>query len=622
MQQPASSTQATERYTNLCDRAVAFIEEQGGTVHEDVLIGHVFGSTGSAAIWRPLLRNVLEPDERVLFRANGEWFLPTVPSSLPPDHRLLPDFVAIDVETTGLQAHRHRIIEVALLRYRDGVLARRYETLLNPGRNVPVFITKLTTIRNEDVADAPAFADIAQDVLDFVGSDIIVGHNVAFDISFLNTELDRVSMPKLVNDRIDTMGLATRLLKEIRKPSLDRIASMVGLNPRGVHRAGGDAKLTAEVAMRLMSKPGVYIMRDVRGEIVYVGKAKNLRNRVNSYYSQPIGITRKMDGLIENVTRIDHQVVGSEIEALLLESQLIHRYQPRYNVALKKSEHYPYIKVDTSNPWPRVSLVRRRQDDHARYYGPYTSATSARRTVDVINGALPLRTCTRTFRNAKSYGRPCMLLDLGQCLGPCTGKADRDAYQGHVKAVLDLLEGRDDGMYRQLHTQLEEAAEALDFERADRIRKNILNLTAILGEQQRTRDAESLLNLALVLPGVTTEREVWLMLHGVLWARLAVDDDLEARLAASLARAQGWTPPPRNHDDVDEVGMLTRFLFRNADNPALVMFRPEVANAAEIAAQVLAVEDTDIAALDVKKVISAEENCESDRPDVDTDADT
>src|SRR5690606_29011153 len=128
---------------------------------------------------------------------------------------------------------------------------------------------------------------------------------------------------------------------------------------------------------------------------VYVGKAKNLRDRVSSYYSQPIGYTRKMDGLIEAVKQIDHVVVGTELEALLLESQLIRRLQPRYNTALKRTEHYPYIKVDVTNPWPRVMVAKGIKDDGARYYGPYRSANSARKTVDVINQVLPLRTCTR-----------------------------------------------------------------------------------------------------------------------------------------------------------------------------------------------------------------------------------
>lgn len=666
MDQSTEQSEETQRYANLCDRAVAFVEERGGAVPEELLIDYVFGSSGSTAIWRPLLRNVLESDDRIFFRANGEWVVPADNQPFTGDTLLLPDFVAVDVETTGLQASRHQIIEVAILRYRAGILERRYESLLNPGRAIPAFITKLTTIRNEDVCEAPAFADIAQDVLDFIGEDIIVGHNVGFDIGFLNAELDRAGHPKLINERIDTMGLATRLLREIRKPSLDRVASMVGLNPRGIHRAGGDAKLTAEVAMRLMAeaasqgisnvdrlksishvpdqrvrddvgraravmdrslaqslpkKPGVYIMRDARSEIVYVGKAKNLRNRVNSYYSQPIGLTRKMDGLIESVTQIDHHVVGSEIEALLLESQLIHRYMPRYNTALKKSEHYPYIKVDLANAWPRVSLVRSLKEDGARYFGPYTSGNSARKTVDVINSALPLRTCTRSFKNAKSYGKPCMALDLHQCMGPCTGKVNRDEYYKHVHAVVDLLDGKDDAMYLRLQEQLEDAAEHLDFERADRIRRNILNLTSILGEQQRTRDADAIMNLALVLPGSEIgSREVWLILHGRLWARFRIDPtwvdvagDLEERLLRSLIRARENRMTPRSHHEVDEAGLLTRFLFRNESSPAMIMLtvdqngdvsdKPE-----ELVQRILSVSDDDVAALDVNKPTKTDES--------------
>ena len=660
-----------ERYTALCDRAVAFVEDKGGVVNEDVLIDHVFGSSGSATIWRPLLRTVLETDERVVFRANGEWFIPQNEMA-DPQQLLLGDFVALDVETTGLQPSRHKVIEVALLRYRNGVLAQRYESLLNPGRRIPEFITRLTTIRNEDVAEAPVFESIAQDVLDFIGDDIIIGHNVGFDIGFLNAELDRVSKPKLINERIDTMGLATRLLREIRKPSLDKVAVAVGLNSRGVHRAGGDARLTAEVAMRLMEeaahqgignvdrlksvayvaeprvrddvgrarsvldrslanalpkKPGVYIMRDANKEIVYVGKAKNLRVRVSSYYSQPIGRTRKMDGLIESVTAIDHVVVGSELEALMLESQLIRRYMPRYNTALKKSEHYPYIKVEVTNPWPRVRLVKSRKEDGDRYFGPYTSSSSARKTVDVINSSLPIRTCTRSFKNANSYGKPCIALDLRQCMGPCTGKVSRDAYQEHITAVLRLLDGEDDAMYQQLHRQLEDAAEKLDFERADRIRKNILNLTAVLGEQKRTRDSEALHNLVMVLPGPEeNHRDAWLVIHGRLWARFNIEmddesaqDHLAASIEQSLERASRVKLPPKDHHEVDESGMLNRFLFRNEGSEALVILSVDdngfIADDAEsIAERVFQVDDVAIAELDVNKRLTTEETSTDSEP--------
>lgn len=641
--------QSEERYGALCERALDFVSSRGGVVHEDMLITHVFGNTGTPGLWRPLLRTVLSADERLVFHANGEWGIPSLAFSNPADALLLDEFVALDVETTGLKPSRQRIIEIAAIRYRGGQIERSFETLLNPGREIPEFISKLTTITNEHVREAPIFEQVATDLVEFIGDSLIVGHNVRFDIGFLNAELGRVDRPALINERLDTMGLAVRLLRSLRKPSLDRVASAVGLSPRRIHRAGGDARLTAEVALRLVAegerqgvrsidqlkaaatviesrprddvgrarsvldrslahgmpkKPGVYLMKDARGEIVYVGKAKNLRDRVSSYYSQPIGYTRKMDGLIEAVTKIDHEIVGSELEALLLESQLIRRLQPRYNTALKRSEHYPYIKVDTTNPWPRVQVARQWKDDGARYFGPYRNATSARKTVDVINSVLPLRTCTRSFKNARSYGKPCIALDLGQCLGPCTGQANADEYRQIVHDVLRFLDGKDKVLHQRLIGELEKAATRLDFEKAARLRRGLRSVTTILDEQTRLRDAETLHNLLVVLPSADHDcRELLVVLKGRAWAQLRArrvralerttagrpegedgviashpvgpdgDDplsDLAARLESSLVRSRGAVVRERDHYSVDEANILNRWLFRNAGHPALI----------------------------------------------------
>lgn len=682
---PENTRQREDRYSTLCERALEFVLSRGGIVPEDMLITHVFGQAGSPALWRPLLRNVLANEDRLVFHANGEWGIPSLESSAVTANNLLEEFVALDVETTGLKPSRQRVIEIAAIRYRGGQIERSFETLLNPDRAIPEFITRLTTITNEHVRDAPRFADVAQEMVDFIGDSLIVGHNVGFDIGFLNAELGRVDAQALVNERLDTMGMAVRFLQSLRKPSLDRVADAVGLSARHVHRAGGDARLTAEVAIRLVhegarqgvtsldqlkasarviaprpredvgrarsildrslahampKKTGVYLMRDARGEIVYVGKAKNLRDRVSSYYSQPIGMTRKMDGLIESVTRIDHEVVGSELEALLLESQLIRRLYPRYNTALKKSEHYPYIKVDITNPWPRVMVAREWKNDGARYYGPYRSATSARKTVDVINSVLPLRTCTRSFKNARSYGKPCIALDLGNCVGPCTGKASRDDYRQMVDDVLRFLDGKDTVLHERLIGELEKAAERLDFEKADRLRKNIRSVTAILDEQTRLRDAETLHNLLLVLPSVDPAcREVMIILRGRIWAQIratripawevsatepvdedaviatqpsetkgqgSIIDDLSERLARSLYRSRLGVMPVRDHQSVDEANILNRWLFRNEGHPALIsipMSDDEVvaADPRMLARRALSLTDDVLGTLDMRK---------------------
>jgi DNA polymerase-3 subunit epsilon len=687
---PEEISQGEERYGALSERALEFVRSRGGVVHEDMLIAHVFGNTGTPGLWRPLLRNLLSTDERLVFHANGEWGIPSMGPAGATGAPLLDEFVALDVETTGLKPSRQRIIEIAAIRYRGGQIERSFETLLNPGRTIPEFISKLTTITNEHVREAPAFDEVAAEVVEFIGDSLIVGYNVEFDIGFMNAELGRAGMPPLINERVDMMGLAVRLLRSLRKPSLDRVASAVGLSPRKIHRAGGDARLTAEVALRLVAegtrqgvtsldrlkasaavvaprprddvgraralldrslahampkKPGVYLMRDARGEIIYIGKAKNLRNRVSSYYSQPIGYTRKMDGLIEAVTHIDHEVVGSELEALLLESQLIRRLQPRYNTALKRSEHYPYINVDTTNPWPRVQVARQWKNDGARYFGPYRNAASARKTVDVINSVLPLRTCTRSFKSARSYGKPCIALDLGQCLGPCTGQADADEYRRIVHDVLRFLDGKDEVLHQRLLGELEDAATRLDFEKAARLRRDLQSVTTILGEQTRLREAETLHNLLMVLPSADPDcRELLVVLRGRAWAQIratrvpawegttsgAMDgedgvvasqpvrsdgveglNDVAVRLENSLARSREAPVLGRDHHSVDEANILNRWLFQNAGHPALIPLPMTddgvpAADTLSLVTRALSLTDEDLSTLEIRRTGVAE----------------
>jgi len=647
-----------QRYSALCERALAFVRVNGGSVHEDALVRHVFGNNGATAIWRPLLRNVLADEAQTVTLAHDRWSLIREPSE--SGIQILDEFVAIDVETTGLRPLNQRIIEIALYRYRGGQLVERFETLLNPGREVPAFITTLTSIQNEDVEFAPGFESVAENVIEFIGDALLVGHNVRFDISFMNAELKRANCEPLVNERLDTLTLAVRYLNNVRKPNLDRVASALGLEPRTTHRAGGDARITAEIALRLVDiaaragvtsidglkagalparhrprddvgrarslmdrswlkeiprKPGVYIMRSHQDEIIYIGKARNLRERLASYYSQPLGYTRKMDGLIEAMARVETEVVGSELQALILESQLIHRYQPRYNTAMRSFEHYPYIRVDIGNPWPRASLSRQRKNDGARYFGPYRSSSGARKTIEVINNAAPLRTCTRSFRTARSYGKPCLRLDLGKCLGPCVGQTNRDQYQGRVGEVLDFLDGRDDGLRARLWTDLEDAAQRLDFEKAAKLRRDMVAALSLIEEQDRLRIADQTHNVLLVQASADPEaREVMVILRGQIWAQLrviripeievdgfplepespsredqvslttpvigATDEvmvvdgvrvnDLSDRLLTIMER-YGRTPyQPVDQFRADEVNIVNRWLFGNAGHPSIL----------------------------------------------------
>lgn len=619
--QSVVAASGSDAFLSLARRAEAFITEQGGKTAEDLLISHVFGSSGSPALWRPLLRDVLSRCEGLSLRSDGAWLLASEAAKTKGD--LLDEFVVIDVETTGLQASRQRIIEIAIARFAGGASQYAWESLCNPERKIPAYIVKLTGIDDEMVGEAPAFAAIAEQVVELLGEAVVVGHNVDFDLAFLNEELKRAGRLPVVNDRLDTLALASRLAPGLRKPTLAAVAQHFGLrgSGRGRHRAGTDAALTGEVAVRLLglareagyqsleevkaiARPatrrprermpkassvvdrsiltkipratGVYIMRDANDRVVYVGKAKNLRDRVGSYFSQPLGYTRKMDGLIESLSRIEVEVVGSELEALLLESQFIRRYQPRYNTALRAHEQYPFIRVDIANPWPRVSLAKARKDDGARYFGPFRSAATARKTVDLINRVVPLRTCTRSFRDARSYGSPCLQLDLGRCLGPCVGRADRDEYREYVHQVVDYIDGRDEALHDVLWQGLEEAAEALDFERASRLRRELAASLALTAAQRRLRESVESNWALLVTPSAEAGyREVMLIARGRLWAQARVADGSEpAALAERLGRS--WERFQRiglgapDHDSVDDMHILGSWLARHEGHPALL----------------------------------------------------
>lgn len=608
-------------YSHLVERATSFLADSGGRAHEDALVSHVFGSTGSPTLWRPLLQTMFEREPDIVIRADGFWCLRSANDD--PTTLLVGDFVALDVETTGLQAYRQRVIEIALIRYRNGTATERYESFVNPGRSIPTYISKLTGIRDLDVAEAPPFADIALNVLEFIDQDRLVGHNVEFDVSFVNAALKRAGHPALINERFDTLGLATRLVPHLKRPNLDRVAQALGVTSgaRKLHRAAGDAELSAESMLRLARlaqqqgvhtiadlqaisprsvrrphervgrgravldrsllaaiprAPGVYLMRDAFDQIVYVGKAKNLRDRVASYYSQPLGYTRKMDGLLESLSRIEVEVVGSELEALLLESQLIKRYQPRYNTALRSFEHYPYIRVDISNAWPRMTLVKTRKDDGAAYFGPFRNKTGARKTVDLINRIVPLRTCSRSFKDARSFGSPCLELDLGRCLGPCVGRADRDQYMGMVRDVVSFLDGRDEVIYERLWRSLEEASERLDFEKAARLRRDLLDVNATVGAQRRLRQAMESHTLVLVLPSAAPgARELLVVVEGSLWAQIqAAPETPRAELVARLTRLWSRTLVTKRrrieHSNLDETNILNRWLYQHVEHPAIV----------------------------------------------------
>ncbi len=221
----------------------------------------------------------------------------------------------------------------------------------------------------------------------------------------------------------------------------------------------------------LPSRPGVYLMRDQAGGIIYVGKAKSLANRVRSYF-RGVPANPKVAAMVGRVASFDYIVTESEIEALLLESNLIKEHRPRYNIDLKDDKRYPYLKVTTAEPFPRAFVTRRYGNDGSRYFGPYTDARALRTTLEVLRKVFPLRTCRHNLPKQRG-ARECLNYHLGHCSAPCHGHISERDYAALVAEVLQFLEGRTEPVAHRLREQMEQASEKMDFELAARYRDQL-----------------------------------------------------------------------------------------------------------------------------------------------------
>ena len=232
----------------------------------------------------------------------------------------------------------------------------------------------------------------------------------------------------------------------------------------------------------LPERPGVYIMRDARGDVVYIGKATRLRDRVRSYFGSSRSLEPKVRALAEVVRVIEHVVTRNEAEALHLEATLVKRHQPIYNVRLKDDKHYPYLKVDVQHPWPRVTITRRVENDGARYFGPYASAGSVRRTLDVVKKLFPWRSCTKEITGTDP--RPCLDYYIKRCIAPCTAYCTPEEYAEVISETILFLEGRSDEVRRHVIAEMERASEAMDYERAARLRDQAEAIRRVTERQQ------------------------------------------------------------------------------------------------------------------------------------------
>jgi DNA polymerase III subunit epsilon len=532
----------------------------------------------------------------------------------------IPDaeFVVCDVETTGLSPERNRLTEVALVRVVDGKIVESFESLINPRQFVPREITALTGITNAMVLNAPDAAEVLPQVKRFIGEAVFVAHNVRFDRSFVDATLHRVSAEPLASPNLCTARLARRLLPNLARKSLGSIGAHLGIHNPRKHRAANDAAVTAQVLIHFLrvlqeefeltevaellsfqnrpvfrvsgvpkhisrvkpyldalpSSPGVYHFHDKQGYIIYVGKAKDLRDRVLSYFYYNIGHTEKVQRLVKAVHSITWKETETELSALLAESRAIKQHQPRFNTLLKNYRMYPFLRLDMRDEYPTLGWSYDIADDGAEYYGPFSSRFSVERVLDTIAKTFLLRECDGRLRPSIDEA-PCLYHDIKRCGAPCALLQSRDEYLREVQTVVDFLGGRIGHIQEGMRQRMEMKAEALDFEGAAVIRDRLAAVERIIRQQQVMVRSIRAQNLVIITLARRTNVEVHLIRAGMLTRQIMIDQrnvaksTLREHLELVFFTRQTELFQGRK-EDIDEMRIIASWCLRRSDDSVAV----------------------------------------------------
>lgn len=430
-------------------------------------------------------------------------------------------FVVLDLETTGGDVTTCGITEIGAVKVRGGEVLGTFQTMVHPGCGIPPRITVLTGITEMMVMNAPPIDQVLPTFLDFVGGSVIVGHNVRFDLAFINAAVRRVGGPILGNERIDTLALARRLLvDEVRSFKLQDLAARLRLPHRPCHRALDDAWATVDLLHALIErasawgvtglddlvalptvaghpqwkklaltsqlprKPGVYLFIGGDEQVLYVGKATDLRSRVRSYFSSER--RAKVAQLLRETTRIEHRVCSNTLDAELLELRLIRQHAPRFNRRHTRPPRPVWVKLTTSERFPRLAVVRN-DGRSGIHLGPLPNRRTADLVVDALHTAVPLRRCTgripasgRPIRSA-----PCTAAQLGVAHCPCTGELSEAEYAPVVADAIRLMTTHPDTALDRLRERMEQLAADERFEDAAAVRDRASALSGAFARQRR-----------------------------------------------------------------------------------------------------------------------------------------
>jgi DNA polymerase III subunit epsilon len=474
-------------------------------------------------------------------------------------------FVVVDLETTGGSPSEAHITEVGAVKIRGGEVIGEFQTLVNPAKPIPAFISVLTGITDQMVANSPRIDSVLPAFLEFARHSVLVAHNAPFDISFLKAAAALTGHTWPSFRVVDTAHLARQLISkdEAANRKLGTLARLFGAKTTPDHRALHDARATVDVLHGLLSRvgslgvvtleelgtyssrvssaqrrkrhlaeglpcaPGVYLFKDSQGHVLYVGTSQDIRRRVRTYFTASEQRTRmaEMVGLAASVTPV---VCQTTLEAQVRELRLIAEHKPRYNRRSLNPERAPWVKL-TIEAFPRLSIVREVKADGARYFGPFSSRLGAESAIAAVHEVLPLRQCTKPL-SASGRSADCVLAEMGRCGAPCTGEQSVKDYDVIVKQAAQMIAGDSREVVAALRQRMSNLSGQERYEDAGVVRDRLAHLVRAAASAQRIAP---LANSAEIMAARATPQGGW----EVICVRFG-------RLAGTTVTPRGADPRP------------------------------------------------------------------------------
>jgi DNA polymerase III subunit epsilon len=509
------------------------------------LVTVLFSGAGSdPELGSRIIAGILAGDPNFMFDAvTGLWSLSrTSTLRVPLDQA---EFVVVDLETASGRPAPGSIIEIGAYRMRGRQILEPFQNLVKPRIRIPRFVARLTSITEDMIASAPPIEEVLPSFRAFLGNAVMVAHNAQFDHAFLDFEFRRLFGIGLLNPVLCTLRMARRLLPSVRRRRLDLLAEHFGLSTAGRHRGLGDARMAAEllsiflemlsqmglnrldrlldhhsrgvagrrieryvapeVIAAMPQRPGVYLMRNQHGDLLYVGKATRLRDRVASYFNGDSHLSGKIAELVNHVWQIEARPMRSALEAALLEARLIRELKPPYNRMLKSAAPAWFIRIDLSDPFPRLQAV---QTLTARagvlQLGPFIGRRNIEHSLRALSRMLRLRSCAGRLEPREDFS-PCIYGQIGHCAAPCNLSVSEDAYNHAASRAVSFLRGRSGPILSELVQARDQAAAAMRFEEANRHHRSLKALATLTDRATRLSRVVTENNLVIVLGGQWTE---------------------------------------------------------------------------------------------------------------------